>query len=70
VARTLAPGAYGPRRAANELHALTTDRAYRLNAARIGPSVAAENGAAVSADIIEDLLDKQQQRRASGYRPA
>jgi UDP:flavonoid glycosyltransferase YjiC (YdhE family) len=70
VARTLAPGAYSPRRAANELHALTTDSSYRLTAARIGPSVAAEDGAAASADIIEDLLDKQALLRAAGDRPA
>jgi UDP:flavonoid glycosyltransferase YjiC (YdhE family) len=67
VARTLAPGAYSPRRAADELNALMSYPSYGLRAAQIAPSVAAEDGARVSADIIEALLEQEDgQRRRSG----
>jgi UDP:flavonoid glycosyltransferase YjiC (YdhE family) len=70
VARTLPPGAYSARRAAGELHALLAYPSYRLRAAQIGPSVAAEDGAEVAADIIVDLLEQQQRgRRIAGLRP-
>jgi UDP:flavonoid glycosyltransferase YjiC (YdhE family) len=64
VARQLAPNAYIPRRAASDLAALTRDAGVKLRAAEIGRSVAAENGAAVAADLIEALLHERSPRRA------
>ncbi len=71
VARTLPPGAYSPRKASDELNALMSYPSYGLRAAQIAPSVAAEDGAKVSADIIENLLEQEdrQRRRVAGLRP-
>jgi rhamnosyltransferase subunit B len=56
VGRTLSPSAYGSRRAAAELSDLCSDPAIAARAARMGKLVAAEDGASVGADIIEELL--------------
>jgi UDP:flavonoid glycosyltransferase YjiC (YdhE family) len=63
LARTLPPNAYSPRRAADELNALMSYPSYRLRAAQVAPSVAAEDGAGVSAEIIEGLLEQQDSQR-------
>jgi len=63
VARSLPPGAYSPRRAADEIDALLSYPSYRLRAAQIAPSVAAEDGANASADAIEALLAENAPRK-------
>jgi UDP:flavonoid glycosyltransferase YjiC (YdhE family) len=62
LARTLAPSAYSPRRAAGELDALMSYSSYTAQAARVAQSVAAEDGAGACADIIENLLAQESQR--------
>ena len=63
VARSIAPGGYSPRKAAAEIHALLSYPTYGQTAAQIAPSVAAEDGAAAAADIIEAQLEQQASAR-------